>query len=370
MTALTEEAAERHIAEHSFATGAPGFVGAVVQLVATPLLPDGPAPAGPVFHRLRHGHLTGDLDGVVSVSTPPSPGLDVCLRRTAEDLAMARDLLARRGLAPGERALDPYRRPDELEATRPAAGTASATPYTAAVRICLDAGLDGPGPAGLSRRWAVAHAVGPVLTAAFANSPLRAGRPTGWRSTRQAMRSARGGVPTGADPRASWAAYALDAPFDAATAEHRDGSSFRQRLRGTHPPDLDDLRRHLQDLPAPVRARGHLELDMVDAQPGDGWAVALAVATVLVDDSRAADEAVVATGSLPADAWTRAARDGLRDSRLAEAARHCFVAAYAALARRGVDRQLRDAVAAYIQRYVNRSRSPADDLLDPVAART
>ena len=384
MSALTEEAAERYVAEHSFVTGAPGFVGAVVQFLATPLMPGGPVPAGPVFHRLRHGHLTGALDDVLSVSTPPSPGLDVCERRTAEDLAMARDLLARHGLAPGERALDPYPGADR-----------QVRRGTAGVRVCLDAGLDGAGPAGLARRWAVAHSVGPVLVAAFANSPLRDGRPTGWRSTRQALRSGHdtalpsghetalrsghdtarpsghaiqesGGGPAAAadgvltsalpDPRRAWAHYAMDAPF-------RGGATFRQRLRGPYPPNLADLREHLDRLPAPVRARGHLELDMIDAQPGDGWRVALAVATALVDDPTAANEAIAATRSLPADAWIRAARDALTDPVLAEAARHCFVAAYAALARQGATRHLRDAVADHIDRYVNRSRCPADDVL-------
>ena len=35
-------------------------------------------------------------------------------------------------------------------------------------------------------RWARAHVLGPVLAAAFANSPLRLGRPCGWMSARQA----------------------------------------------------------------------------------------------------------------------------------------------------------------------------------------
>jgi glutamate--cysteine ligase len=342
VTALTEESVEAYLDAHCFDTGPTGFVGAVVDLLPVALLPVDP-PTGPVFQRLRHGHLAGEYDGMISVSSPPSPGLDVSVRRTAEDLALARDLLARHGLAAGERALDAYRMTAD---PRRDAG--------AAVRVCLDAGSDGPD---LGRRWAVAHAVGPVLTAAFANSPLRAGRPTGRRCSRLALRP--GPAPADGDPRTSWAALVMDSRFG--------GLSFRQHLRDRRV-DLADLVRHLDSLPAPVRARGHLELSMVDAQPGDGWIVGLAVTAALVDDARAADEALAATEALPSDAWTRATRDGLRDRALGGAARQCFVVAYAALARQGVARNVRDAVATFIDDYVNRARCPADDVLDAVAA--
>lgn len=40
----------------------------------------------------------------------------------------------------------------------------------------------------------------------------------------------------------------------------------------------------------PVRPRGHLELRMVDAQPGrDGWMVPVAVTTAVFDDPEAAE---------------------------------------------------------------------------------
>jgi glutamate--cysteine ligase len=167
------------------------------------------------------------------------------------------------------------------------------------------------------------------------------------------------------DPRAAWTAQVLDGEFG--------GPTFRERLRGGRA-SLADLRRHLDGLPGPVRARGHLELTMIDAQPGDGWRVAVAVAAALVDDARAADEALAATEALAApeavgpDAWIRAARDGLSDPALAQAARACFVTAYAALSRQGVARELRDDVADFIHRYVSRARCPADDVLDAVHA--
>ncbi len=53
---------------------------------------------------------------------------------------------------------------------------------TAAVQVCVDAGEG----ADIARRWAAVHAFGPVLLAAFANSPRLHGRRTGWKSSRWA----------------------------------------------------------------------------------------------------------------------------------------------------------------------------------------
>jgi glutamate--cysteine ligase len=336
MTRLSEEHAEQYAAEHAFDTGPAGFVAAAVEFLPVALVP-ADHPPGAVFEPLRHGHLAGDYAGVLRVSTPPAPGLDVAVRHLTADLAQARSLLARAGFAPGERAVDTH---------RPEIPEAKFQDTTASVRICLDAGPDA------ERRWTTAQAIAPVLAAAFANSPMRNGRPTGWRSTRQALRLAADRPLPPGDPRTSWTRYALGG---------RSRSGFAS---------VDDLRRHLDNLPAPVRPRGHLELSMIDAQPGDGWRVALAVTTALVEDERAAREAATATATLPPDAWTRAARDALADPAIAEAARACFVAAYAALARQGIDRHLRDAVATYIHRYVSRGRTPADDLLDALRTPT
>ncbi len=68
--------------------------------------------------------------------------------------------------------------------------------------------------------------------------------------------------------------------------------------------------------------------------------------------------------------WADAARFGLADPELREAADTCFAAALDALPRLGATTRVTDAVAAYRDRYVARGRCPADDLLDrlPVTA--
>ena len=73
------------------------------------------------------------------------------------------------------------------------------------------------------------------------------------------------------------------------------GVTFRDWLRdggsGTlRAPTAEDLDYHLSTLFPPVRPRGHMELRMIDAQPGDGWIVPAAVVTALTDDDRAADD--------------------------------------------------------------------------------
>jgi glutamate--cysteine ligase len=261
---------------------------------------------------------------------------------------------------------------------------------TASVQVCLDAGDDGAGRSGYRSRWRLMHAIGPVLVAAFANSPLRRGRPTGWRSARQQVwlnmdpgRTRAPRLPAGDfDPRDTWAGYALDAELMCVTdPRSRDwtappGLTFRGWLRGEagslRRPTREDLSYHLSTLFPPVRPRGHLELRMIDAQPGEGWIVPAAVATALSCDERAADAALAAAepvwaGSADAvEPWRRAARCGPADPVINQASRQCFEAADTALARSGAPAPVRQAVAEFAERYVLKDRCPADDQLEEV----
>ncbi|MEU4427254.1 glutamate-cysteine ligase family protein, partial [Actinoplanes sp. NPDC024001] len=164
MTILTEQAAEEFLAGRAFAPGVPGFVGIAVDLLLDPAgAPGGRRP-------LRHGFLDTRSPRVMTVSGPPSPGLETALRRMADDLGAAGRFAERHRLTVLPQASGTAH-PDGPAHTL---GTA-----TAGIRVGLEAGLDGGGPLGLGRRWALAHTLAPVLAAAFANSPLRHGRPTG-----------------------------------------------------------------------------------------------------------------------------------------------------------------------------------------------
>jgi glutamate--cysteine ligase len=227
----------------------------------------------------------------------------------------------------------------------------------------------------IEARWALAHAVSPVLAAAFANSAIAAGRPTGRRSARLSTwweidrtRTA----PAEPCTRAGWVDYAMRARVmlvrvdDTRCTAVRERFTFEDWVRHGHRlghPTIDDLLYHLTTLFPPVRPRGRLELRVIDSLPSPWWAVAAAVTTALLDDERAfeaAHEATVRTAGL----WREAAEVALAHPLLADAARQCFAAALDALPRVGADDRTVAAAARFFDQYVARGRCPADDQLD------
>jgi ergothioneine biosynthesis glutamate--cysteine ligase EgtA len=345
--------------------------------------------------------LTTEPGGQLEISSQPADSLTDLVDATLADLATLRSAADAAGLELAGFGLDPIRPPRRL-LTLPRYAAMEAFfdrggPWgrrmmcgTASVQVCLDAGDESDGAAGYRRRWRLVHAIGPVLVAAFANSPLRAGRPTGWRSSRQQVWShmdpGRTRPPsTDRDPRAAWTRYALDAQVMCIRTDGSDdwsappGLTFRDWVRGgamdagrLRRPTAGDLDYHLSTLFPPVRPHGHLELRMIDAQPRDGWIAPLAVTSALLDDSRASDAAVAAADRLWAghgpgddDLWLRAAQLGPADPAIAQASRECFEAARDALSRQSASAGIQSAVDAFIERYVSRDRCPADDLLSP-----
>ncbi|MEV5976582.1 ergothioneine biosynthesis glutamate--cysteine ligase EgtA [Streptomyces sp. NPDC052114] len=397
-----------------FKTGPPRTTGVELEwLVHEPGLPHLPVPAARLeeaYAALRalplHSSVTVEPGGQLELSSLPAASLTDLISAMRADLRAVRDALRVHHLTLSGFGADPWRPPsrvlrepryDALESCLDRGGPAGRRMMcsTASVQICVDAGYEEPGPLGYARRWRLAHLLGAVLVAAFANSPLQDGRPTGWRSTRQAVWAGiepgrSGAPPLDGEPRETWTRHALDAPVmcvksgpDEGPWHVPDGLSFRAWARDggpPRPPTRDDLDYHLTTLFPPVRPRGHLELRMVDAQPGeDGWIVPLAVTSALFDDPEAAESAYRAVKPLaerdgPPGApraphsplWLDAARHGPADPELREAAVACFAAAVDALPRMGADVSVRDAVATYAAQYVARGRCPADDLLDTV----
>lgn len=426
---ITEDEAEAHIHGICFKNGPPAKVGVelewLVRDLRDPTAPVDPGRLAGAVTALRGlplgSALTQEPGGQLELSSLPAESLTACVERTDAELTAVRGLLREHGLGLEGYGLDPWLPPRRLldhpryramEAYFDRDGRAGRVMMgsSASVQVCLDAGTEEPGPFGIGRRWLLAHLLGAVLVAAFANSPLWEGRPTGWRSTRQAvwadLDAARTDAPpAGPDPRAAWAAHALDAPVlcvrpqtsqTAQTPQDPDqqgepgreqpwavppaGLTFREWIRTGQPrrPGTADLDYHLTTLFPPVRPHGHLELRMIDAQSGDdGWIVPLAVTMALFDDPGAAEIAYRAVKPLADTAggaaaprnplWRRAARRGLTDPELRATAAVCFSAALEALPRLGADDAVRAAVAAFTDRYVLRGRCPADDMLDAYA---
>ncbi|NBM15482.1 ergothioneine biosynthesis glutamate--cysteine ligase EgtA [Streptomyces sp. GC420] len=410
--AISEEEAEALIRGICFKTGPPGVIGVELEWLVHDLdRPEQPVP----LHRLEAAFaelrelplgspLTFEPGGQLEISSLPASSLMECVEATSADLRLVRTALRERGLRPAGLGEDPWRSPRRfllqpryaaMEAYFDRHGPAGREMMcnSASVQVCLDAGHEEPGPLGHARRWRLAHLLGAVFVAAFANSPLRGGRPTGWLSTRQAhwasIDTHRSLAPAeGADPRESWVAHVLDTPVMCVRSPEgpwtvpRKGLMLRDWTRDGHglhrPPTREDVEYHITTLFPPVRPRGHLELRMIDAQPGeDGWIVPLAVAAALFEDPAATETAYRAVKPLaelagPGPAprnplWLSAARVGLAAPGLLEAARVCFAAAVEALPRLGASTAVRDAVGAYTERFVERGLCPADELLRTVS---
>jgi glutamate--cysteine ligase len=363
---ISETDAERLIGAICFKTGPPGMIGAELEW----LVLDNTNPAQNVpFSRISKvydslqkpgilpgaGLLTLEPGGQVELSTAPAKDLSDCVAAASDDLAVLHEAFADAGLVLTGHGIDPLRQPSRvLKLPRYAAmeeyfdrggqwGRLMMC-STASVQVCVDAGFEDDGTSGCGFRWRLLHALGPILVAAFANSPLRRGQPTGWKCTRQLVWSrldpCRTRSPAGAEPGSSaqlgtlaapaatagngsdearehWARYAMDAEVlcvrrpDGEPWTVPAGLTFRDWVRGADghlagrprapgqpesdvppAPTADDLNYHLSTLFPPVRPRGHLELRMIDAQQGDGWIVPVAVVSALIDDPVAADAAM------------------------------------------------------------------------------
>jgi glutamate--cysteine ligase len=320
--------------------------------------------------------------GQVELSSLPLPGFDAHAAISADARALTDALacegigLVGIGLLPGDLRPRPVRSPryDAMEAHFDRRGSAGRTMMrqTAAIQVNVDLGP----VRDVARRWRIVHGLGPVLAAAFANSPFRDRAPSGWRSTRLAVWLAieRGGpVAIGdASPGSAWASYALRAPLmfiragDSEFVPVHERLSFAEWILGGHElgwPTRDDLEYHLTTLFPPVRPRGWLELRMVDALPTECATVPASVATGLLEDPTALAEVAAELGPV-AGRWHDAARRALHDPTFASAADRCFTAALDGLVRLGAPAAVIDPVVNYQERYVKNGRCPADDLLD------
>ncbi|MFF5205612.1 ergothioneine biosynthesis glutamate--cysteine ligase EgtA [Streptosporangium sp. NPDC000396] len=323
--------------------------------------------------------VTFEPGGQLELSGPAGPLPDAIARLTA-DVDAARGALRDVGLTLTGVGLDPIRparrqlrlpRYEAMAAFLDASYGPLMMCSTASVQVNVDLG------AKPVVRWERAHLLGPVLLAAFANSPIERGRPCGWMSGRQAVwenldRTRTAPVPAAADPAAAWAEYLLDARLMLVREDGErcrpihDGSTFRDWLTApARPVTLADLAYHATTVFPPVRPRGWLEIRYLDAQHPANWPVCVAVTHALMTDDVAADAALAAAEPC-AGMWRQAARCGLAEPRLRRAADACFRAALSALPRLGAAPGLLGEVAAFADRHVTPGRPPAVDLLDLV----
>ncbi len=389
---LTPAAVHDHVRRHCFtpAAGPSGRVGVELELLTATSDGTGRRPAATELFSLidglalpKGGRLTVEPGGQIELSSRPQLGAGAAVDATAADLGALRAGLRAAGIRTTAAGLDsrPYERVvpapryEAMERYFDGDGGAGLAMMcgTASVQVNVDLGE----PSAVARRWRLAHAVGPVLVAAFANSPLAGGRPTGARSSRQqlwgALDPSRSAPALSVLPPAdSWARYALAARVMLVRAgpDHfpavRSDLPFARWMAEGHElgyPTLDDLDYHLTTLFPPVRPKGWLELRMIDAVPDPWWQVAVAVTAALLDDPEASARAERACRPV-AGCWAQAAAHGLGHPGLATAADACFAAAIDALPRLGVGRDTVAACEDFLDRYVGRRRCPGDDVVD------
>jgi glutamate--cysteine ligase len=368
LTACDDRAsAEGYVAKVCFKTGPPRLIGVELEWTVhdrtDPTRPIDPRtlstalgdhappslrPDSPHLPLSRGGLVTVEPGGQVEISTQPRASLAELLATTTADIATLETLLGAAGLTLGSQGCDPHRPARRILHTPRYAAMERAFDRhgpdgrmmmcgTAGVQVCLDAGA----PDRVAARWTALHLLGPVLIAAFANSPCYAGRPTGWASGR--MRAWYGTDPTrtrppvpDGDPVAAWARRVLDTPL--LCVRHTDGweapagVTFADWIGGALPvrPTFDDLDYHVSTVFPPVRARGYLEVRYLDTQPGGEWLTPVAVLAALFTEESTVDAAIEAAA--PASGrWIPAARHGLADPVLARVAPRVFDLAAEAL---------------------------------------
>jgi glutamate--cysteine ligase len=328
--------------------------------------------------------VTVEPGGAVELSGPPADGVMAAIEAMNRDQAVLRSGFAAAGLGLVFLGADPLRPPKRINpgaryrameqffgASRSGEAGAAMMTSTASIQVNVDAGPQD----GWAARVRLAHALGPTMIAMAANSPMLGGEFTGWASTRQRvwgdMDSARCGPILGAsgdDPGTDWARYALKAPVmlvhnpDAVAvtqwvpfADWVDG----RVLLGDRRPTIADLEYHLTTLFPPVRPRQWLEIRYLDSVPDAFWPAVVFTLVALLDDPVAADIAAEAVEPV-ATAWDTAARVGLRDRRLYEAANKCV-----AVAAEKAPAELTDAMQLLVS-GVEQGRCPGDDFSDQV----
>ncbi len=388
------EDAAQHVAEQCLTDGPVGQVGLEIEAhcydLADPTRRPGwdeltaviaavpPLPGGSV--------VTVEPGGAVELSGPPFDDAPAAIAAIARDRAVLKARFAQAGLGLVLLGVDPVRparrvnpggRYQAMEQFFEASGTGEAgaamMTSTASVQVNLDAGPR----SGWSERVRLAHALGPVMVAVAANSPVQHGSFTGWRSSRQRvwsqLDSARCGPilgESGDDPASDWARYALRAPVMLVHgseptpitqwvpfADWADGTVLLDDRR----PTLADLDYPLTTLFPPVRPRGFLEIRYLDSTPDAVWPAVVFTLATLLDDPAAAAVAAEATEPV-ATAWDCAARTGLQDRRLHDAAKRCVQAA-AERAPATVEESMQVLV-----RSVEQGRCSADDFADRAVA--
>ena len=351
------------------------------QTLATLLGPYAPAtlvpgrPGAPLPHG---GLVTVEPGGQLEISSLPATSVVELIAAMSADIQALRALLAPSGFELAEVAADPHRLPhrilntpryDAMAADFDAVGPAGRVMMcsTAATQVCLDLGTR----AEATDRWRAAHHLGPVLLAAFANSPRLAGdllpaaastrMSSWWQLDPDRTRPPRSLTEQG------YIEHVLDTRV---LARRRDGASWhldqaltlRQWIDSGVSLTTADIDLHLSMLFPPVRPQGYLEVRYLDAQPGDEWIVPLALLAALFSGPHTVRQ-VLRCCAEGADRWQQATEHGLADPVLRGIAERLMDVAIPGLDRLGLPPRVREKVDRVLRRRLCEGVSPGSEAL-------
>jgi glutamate--cysteine ligase len=302
-----------------------------VQTLATLLGPHAPttlAPRSPATPLPNGGLVTVEPGGQLEISSPPATSVAGLISAMSADIQALRALLVPAGFELSDLAADPYRHPhrilktpryDAMAARFDEFGQAGRVMMcsTAATQICLDLGTR----AQAADRWRAAHWLGPVLLAAFANSPRTAGELVPAAASTRMSSWWRLDPPRALPPKstelADYAERALDSQVLARQRETGDWRleqplTLREWIESGELLSTADIDLHLSMLFPPVRPQGYLEIRYLDAQPGDEWIAPLALLAALFAGPQSVRQ-VLSCCAEGADRWQEATEHGLAD---------------------------------------------------------
>lgn len=285
------------------------------------------------------GLVTVEPGGQVEISSKPYRSIAGLVEAMRADEAALRKRLAPTGFVLSDQANAPQRPPrrilhtpryDAMAARFAVNGPAGATMMcaSAATQVCVDLGE----PEQAAQRWLAAHQLGPVLLAAFANSPA-AGVVSERMAAWWALDPVRTLPPRDLDP-AHYLERVLHTPVLARPGEGswlvEGGHTVAGWLAAGEPLTTADLDLHLSMLFPPVRPQGYLELRYLDAQPAGQWLAPLALVAGLFAGPL---EPVLEICRPVGERWRPATERGLVDAGLRTAATQLAELAPAAVAR-------------------------------------
>ena len=311
--------------------------------------------------------VTFEPGGQLEISPPPAPTVAELLASLASLRTRVERCLRTASAELYVSGLNPWHATDELGLQTPQPRYLAMQRHFDAISpygrrmmrqsLALQVSLDLGDSAVATGRWRLANLLGPVLAAAFANSPIVAGEEVGIPGARSQSWQLLDPTRTGFDgaqvadpPAPAYAAFALGAAYI--------------DLGGAA-----DVRHHLSTLFPPVRPRRHIEVRFIDAQPSRWTPVPIVLLACLLYDRAATSEGLdlLAATRLDAATWRRSCEVGMADAGLREQAAGLFEIGRRALRRftsgyfpTGAEGLLAD----YQDRYVSAGRCPADEQLD------